>query len=160
MAGLITGIALMSTLIPTPESESALRRRSCACVLRGALLGNLQDAAEAIGRCVVGHDRDTVFAQPALREEMMASLEVMRESVLALPDADKADMPNVPWAEWEGLRFVDGRSAREWRDQVWTAIHELVPTTLQQVSGHISQFNDGPAARARNEPKPAPVRAS
>jgi len=132
----------MSTPVLDPASASTLRQRSCAGVLRCALLGNLQDAAEAIGRCVAGHDRDTVLALPALREEIMTSLEVMRESVMALPEADKADMPDVPWAAWEGLRLVVGGSAREWRDQVWTVIHELVPTTLHGVTRHLGLLKD------------------
>jgi len=69
----------MSHLLPRPDTASARRPRHSAQVLRGALLGNLQDAAEAIGRCVASRDGETLFVQPALREEMMASLEVMRE---------------------------------------------------------------------------------
>lgn len=146
----------MSTPVLDPASASTLRQRSCAGVLRCALLGNLQDAAEAIGRCVAGHDRDTVLALPALREEIMASLEVMRESVMALPEADKADMPDVPWAAWEGMRLVVGGSAREWRDQVWTVIHELVPTTLQGVTRHLGLLNGRPTVKRNSQPTKLP----
>ncbi len=133
----------MSHRISRPDTAPARRPHHSAQVLRGALLGNLQDAAEAIGRRVASRDGETVFAQPALREEMMASLEVMRESVLALPDADKADMPDVPWARWEALHFSHSGPAREWRNQVLSVIQELVPTTLQGVSRYRRLMDDG-----------------
>lgn len=133
----------MSHLVSRPDTAPARRPRHSALVLRGALLGNLQDAAEAIGRCVASRDGETLFVQPALREEMMASLEVMRESVLALPDADKADMPDVPWARWEEMHFSHSGPAREWRNQVLSVIQELVPTTLKGVSRYRSLLGDG-----------------
>lgn len=133
----------MSHRISRLDTASARRPRHSAQVLRGALLGNLQDAAEAIGRRVASRDGESMLSQPALREEMMASLEVMRESVLALPDADKADMPDVPWARWEAMHFSHSGPAREWRNQVLSVIQELVPTTLQGVSRYRRLMDDG-----------------
>jgi len=65
------------------------------------------------------------------------------ESVLALPDADKADMPDVPWARWEEMHFSHSGPAREWRNQVLSVIQELVPTTLKGVSRYRSLLDDG-----------------
>ncbi len=147
----------MSHPLSRPDAAPVLRPRNCANVLRGALLGNIQDAAEAIERCAASRDRETLFALPALREEVMASLDIMRESVLALPDADKADMSDVPWARWEAMHFSHTGSAREWRNQVWSVIHELVPTTLQGVSRYRGLLCDGRDTEA-SRPHIAPAR--
>lgn len=147
----------MPHTLSRPDAVPVLRPRNCANVLRGALLGNLQDAAEAIGRIVSSRDRESLFTQPALREEMLATLDLMRESVLALPDADKADMPDVPWARWEAMHFSHSGPAREWRNQLWSVIHELVPTTLLGVSRYRSLLGDGRDAEA-SRPSNTPIR--
>ena len=147
----------MSHPLSRQDTAPALRPRDCANVLRGALLGNIQDAAEAIGRCAANRDRETLFALPALREEVMTSLDIMRESALALPEADKADMPDVPWARWEAMHFSHAGSAREWRNQVWSVIHELVPTTLQGVSRYRGLLGDGRNTEV-SRPRSAPAR--
>ncbi|MDD2990739.1 MAG: hypothetical protein PHI64_17490 [Zoogloea sp.] len=150
----------MSHLLPRPDTTPAHRPRHRAQVLRGALLGNLQDAAEAIGRCVANRDKEALFGPPALREEMMAALEMMRESVLALPDADKADMPDVPWARWEAMHFSHSGPAREWRNQVWSVIQELVPTTLKGVARYRSLLDDGQDTEASRPRSTAARQAS
>lgn len=148
----------MSSPLPRRDAASAARSRDCANVLRGALLGNLQDAAEVIERCVADcDDRETVFALPAAREEVMAALELIRESVLALPAADKADMPDVPWAAWEAIRFSHSGPAWEWRKHVWSIIHELVPVTLQGVSRYRKLLCEGQGAGSRRPPRRIPA---
>ena len=91
-----------------PASSALLRNR----VLRKVLLGNLQDAAEAIERCTDGRDMRAVFALPALRNELLESLALMADSARGLGAEDRACMPAVDWAAWDTLDLLQAGPAR------------------------------------------------
>lgn len=111
-------------------------------VLRKVLLGNLQDAAEAIERCTAGRDMRSVFAFPALRTELLDGLALMADSARALAVEDKACMPAVDWSAWDTLNLLQAGPAREWRERVWGAIQVLVPATRREVSRYLIRLAD------------------
>ena len=125
-----------------PASSALLRNR----VLRKVLLGNLQDAAEAIERCTDGRDMRAVFALPALRNELLESLALMADSARGLGTEDRACMPEVDWAAWDTLDLLQAGPARAWRDRVWGTIQVLVPATRREVSRHLGRLAEADTA--------------
>lgn len=118
------------------SSSAALRNQ----VLREVLLGNLQDSAEAIERCTAGRDMRSVFALPALRDELTESLALMSDSARSLAAEDRACMPGVDWSAWEALSLQQASTAREWRERVWATIQVLVPATRREVSRYLGRL--------------------
>ncbi|KAB2970675.1 hypothetical protein [Zoogloea sp.] len=118
------------------SSPAPLRNR----IVRKVLLGNLQDAAEAIERCTDGRDMRSVFAFPALRDELVEGLALMGDSARALAAEDRACMPAVDWRAWDALSLLQAGPAREWRARMWEAMRVLVPATRREVSRYLGRL--------------------
>ncbi|NML24381.1 ribonuclease HepT family protein [Zoogloea dura] len=139
---------MSETLRTHPQQALPSPAPLCNRVLREVLLGNLQDAAEAIERCTDGRDMRSVFAFPALRNELLEGLTLMGESARALAAEDKACMPAVDWPAWDALSLLPAGPIREWRERLWDTIQVLVPQTRREVSRYLGRLTDtGTAAR-------------
>jgi hypothetical protein len=122
-------------------------------VLRAALLGNLHDAGEAIALSAAGHDKETLFALPGLREQLVEHLEAMRDNARGMPLADRLAMPGIDWHAWANLQISHYGSPVEWRERLWQVITILLPQTLIEIRRYqrLGLPADG-AAEARKFP--------
>lgn len=119
---------------PTPAKPRRRRRPTLgAAVLCGALLGNLlDDGASLLGDLSDGDPR-ALFASRGNLERVLERLAAMRENALAMPADQRRAMPGIDWQAWENLplRSASGPT-REWREQLWQLVVELVPATVNE----------------------------
>lgn len=127
--------------LPAPAPRRPRRRRTLgAAVLCGALLGNLLDEGAillddlASGELAGGEDgRRLVLASSGRFEQIIERLSAMRDSARAMPAEQRAAMPRIDWQAWESLPLHSAVPRREWRDQLWQVVTELVPATVEAV---------------------------
>ena len=102
-------------------------------MLCGALLGNLlDDGASLLGDLSDGDPR-ALFASRGNLERVLERLAAMRENALAMPADQRSAMPGIDWQAWENLPLWSASGpTREWREQLWQLVVELVPATVNE----------------------------
>lgn len=99
-------------------------------IWRAALLGNIHDAGFAIPLCTSGWEQDRFFNTRATRQKALQCMRVVVECAALLPDDVKAQMPEIEWGEWEGVRPALFLASQDDENALWVAMHHLVPETL------------------------------
>ncbi|NMG65104.1 hypothetical protein GPA19_09100 [Azoarcus indigens] len=111
-----------------------------AALWRAGLLGNLHDAAVAIGLCIQGWEPEGFFASHMARRKAMQCLRTVVASAIDLPVEVKNAMPRIDWEAIEALKPHLRIRRDEDREQVWEALQNQVPAMLVELSRYRRQL--------------------
>ncbi|MFA6922354.1 MAG: hypothetical protein WC216_10970 [Gallionella sp.] len=104
-------------------------------MLTGAMLGLMEQIGLDILTLAGELDEAEFFASRLTRIETQRLLECMTKNVAYLPFAIKVRMPEIEWASWAALG-VALQNPSQHRLQIWVAIKELTPLTLQHLNDY------------------------
>lgn len=109
---------------PTPPQPSgdAMQRMVVA-----SLLANLFEAGWSIQVLLGDMDRRQYEASRLARPEIERHLQTLADSAAALPDAVRAQMPRVRWADWAGVANLLPPRDEAARARVWQVLSEWLP---------------------------------
>jgi uncharacterized protein with HEPN domain len=114
-----------------------------------ALLTDVLEAAEAIGKFTAGRSRDSFIVDDLVRSAVLAKLMIIGEAAGNVSTAIRDKYPEVPWVKIRGLRNVVIHAYHEidWT-VVWNAAVINVPELVEHLEGIMR--NDFPHADPRD----------
>lgn len=101
-------------------------------MLTGAMLGLMVQIGQDILTLSGELDETEYFASRLTRLETQRLLGAMVRNVAYLPFDIKVKMPEIDWAGWAALDRALAQPSQH-RLQIWVAIRELTPQTLQHL---------------------------
>ncbi|MFA6972181.1 MAG: hypothetical protein WC208_12365 [Gallionella sp.] len=104
-------------------------------MLIGAMLGLMEQIGLDILTLTDSIDEDEFFASRLTRTETLRFLGCMTKNVGYLPFNIKVRMPEIDWASWAALGVALQQPSQH-RLQIWVAIKELTPLTLQYLNDY------------------------
>jgi uncharacterized protein with HEPN domain len=104
-------------------------------MLTGAMLGLMQKLALDIMILTDEIGEEEFFASSMTRAQTMRLLRSMVQTVANLPAGTRERMPQIDWAAWAALRIAMASPSHH-PLQIWVAIKELTPLTVQQLNGY------------------------
>jgi len=75
------------------------------------------------------------FTSRLTRTQTLQLLRSLAQTAANLPAETRERMPQVDWAAWAALRIALAQPAQH-PLQIWVAIKELAPLTVQQLNGY------------------------
>ncbi len=102
-------------------------------MLTGAMLGLMEQIGLDILTLAGELDEAEFFASRLTRTETLRLLGSMTKNIAYLPFEIKVRMPEIDWASWAALGVALKLSSQH-RLQIWVAIKELTPLTLQHLN--------------------------
>lgn len=104
-------------------------------MLSGALLGLMRQIGLDIITLTEEIDEVEFFASRLTRSETLRLLASFAQTASNLPDEVRKSMPEIDWTAWLALATVLSKPSQH-RLQIWVAIKELTPLTLQQLNDY------------------------
>lgn len=104
-------------------------------MLTGAMLGLMMQTGLDILTLTEELDEAEFFASRMTRTETLRLLGSLTKTAANLPAGVRERMPEIDWAAWAALAVVLAKPSRH-PLQIWVAIKELTPVTLQHLSAY------------------------
>ena len=104
-------------------------------MLTGAMLGLMRQLGMDIIVLTEEINDSEFFASRLTRTETLRLLKSMSKTVQSLPVETRERLHEIDWAAWEALPKVLASPSKH-PLQIWVAIKELTPMTVQQLSGY------------------------
>jgi uncharacterized protein with HEPN domain len=101
-------------------------------MLTGAMLGLMEQIGLDILTLAGELDEAEFFASRMTRVETLRQLAAMAKNMAYLPFDIKVQMQEIDWAAWVSLSLALQQPSHH-RLQIWVAIKELTPLTLQHL---------------------------
>jgi uncharacterized protein with HEPN domain len=104
-------------------------------MLTGAMLGLMGQIGLDIIILTEEISESEFFSSRLTRTETLRLLKSMSKTVANLPIETRERLHEIDWAAWEALAKVLSDASRH-PLQIWVAIKELTPMTVQQLNAH------------------------
>jgi uncharacterized protein with HEPN domain len=104
-------------------------------MLTGAMLGLLEQIGLDILTLTEELDETEFFASRLTRTETLRLLRSFAKTSANLPAGARERMPEIDWNAWATLAKALAKPAQH-PLQIWVAVRELTPVTLQQLNGY------------------------
>jgi uncharacterized protein with HEPN domain len=104
-------------------------------MLTGAMLGLMEQIGQDILTLTEELNETEFFTSRLTRTETLRLLRSMTKTAANLPAGVRDRMPEVDWEAWTALAKVLSRPSHH-PLQIWVAVKELTPVTLQQLKGY------------------------
>lgn len=104
-------------------------------MLTGAMLGLLEQLGLDILTLTEELNETEFFASRLTRAQSLKLLRSMTRTAADLPAGVRERMPEIDWATWAALQVALAKPAQH-PLQIWVAVKELTPMTLQQLKGY------------------------
>jgi uncharacterized protein with HEPN domain len=104
-------------------------------MLTGAMLGLMQKLALDIMILTDEINEDEFFASRMTRVQTLHLLRSLVQTAANLPAGTRERLPQIDWAAWAALKIALARPSQH-PLQIWVAIKELTPLTVQQLNGY------------------------
>ncbi len=104
-------------------------------MLTGAMLGLMEQLGLDILTLTEEINEAEFFASRLTRTETLRLLGSLTQTVANLPIGVREQMPEINWAAWAALSLVLPKPTHH-PLQIWVAIKELTPMTLQHLNGY------------------------
>lgn len=107
-------------------------------MLTGAMLGLMEQLGMDIITLTEGLSEAEFFASRLARAQTLQRLSSMSRTVADLPAEVRQRMPEIDWDAWGALASILPRHANH-PLQIWVAVQELTPLTVQRLKGYKKQ---------------------
>lgn len=104
-------------------------------MLTGAMLGLMEQIGQDIQTLAGELDEREFFASRITRIQTLRLLASMAKNAGYIPDGIKQQMPEIDWHSWQTLAAALVQPELH-RLQIWVAIKELIPLSLQHLSDY------------------------
>lgn len=104
-------------------------------MLTGAMLGLMEQIALDIMTLTVEISEEDFFASRLTRAQTLQLLGSLAQTAGNLPAETRERMPQIDWAAWAALKTALAQPSQH-PLQIWVAIKELTPLTVQQLHGY------------------------
>lgn len=104
-------------------------------MLTGAMLGLMMQTGLDILTLTEELDESEFFTSRLTRSETQRLLGSLAKTAANLPAGVRERMPEIDWAAWAALATVLAEPSHH-PLQIWVAIKELTPMTLQHLNGY------------------------
>jgi uncharacterized protein with HEPN domain len=104
-------------------------------MLTGAMLGLMQKIALDIMILTDEVSEEEFFASRMTRAQTLQLLRSLVQTAANLPAGARERMPQIDWAAWAALQIALAKPSQH-PLQIWVAIKELTPLTVQQLNGY------------------------
>jgi uncharacterized protein with HEPN domain len=104
-------------------------------MLTGALLGLMEQIGLDILTLTEELNETEFFSSRLTRTETLRLLRSMTKTAANLPVGARERMPEVDWDSWSALAKALAKPSQH-PLQIWVAVKELTPMTLQQLNGY------------------------
>ena len=104
-------------------------------MLTGAMLGLMQKLALDIMILTDELNEEEFFASRVTRAQALQLLRSLVQTAANLPAGTRERLPQIDWAAWAALNVALARPSQH-PLQIWVAIKELTPLTVQQLNGY------------------------
>ena len=104
-------------------------------MLTGAMLGLIEKIGLDIMILTDEIGEDEFFASRMTRIQTLQLLRSLAQTVENLPAGTRECLPQIDWAAWGALKVALAKPSQH-PLQIWVAIKELTPLTVQQLNGY------------------------
>lgn len=104
-------------------------------MLNGAMLGLMQKLGLDIMILTDEIGEEEFFASRMTRTQTLHLLRSMVQTAANLPAGTRELLPQIDWAAWTALKVALATPSQH-PLQIWVAIKELTPMTVQQLNGY------------------------
>ncbi len=104
-------------------------------MLNGAMLGLMQKLGLDIMILTDEIGEEEFFASRMTRTQTLHLLRSLVQTAANLPAGTRELLPQIDWAAWVALKFALAKPSQH-PLQIWVAIKELTPMTVQQLNGY------------------------
>jgi uncharacterized protein with HEPN domain len=99
-------------------------------MIQAAMLKVIEEAGEGVLVLIDNVEADEFQRSRLTRQEVQRLLGAMASTLLALPHAARAAMPEIEWGTWRSIEQGLPSPAVNAAELSWDAAHGLVPATL------------------------------